>query len=133
MPFASVVFPAPRFPISNTAPGASPGAISRPSAMVSSSDRVWNVCDGMNALGEAIEQIGRDDGLLGGPTRGDLSREPVQIDRGRNGSIGIVRELSHQAADHAGQNVAGAAGRHGGRARRVNPDAPVGKTNQGAL
>src|SRR5580692_8972433 len=101
MPFARVVLPAPRLPINNTTPCASSVPSCRPSAMVSSSERVWNIRDSTNSLGEILQKVGCDHRLFRLMARGNLPRERVKVDGGRNRAIGIVWELTHQTAHHS--------------------------------
>src|SRR6516164_9499688 len=119
MPFARVVFPAPRLPMSSTTLSASPAASLLPSSIVSSSECVWNVRDSTNALGEVMEQIRCQHRLFRLMLRGDFAGQRVQVDGGRYGAIRIIGELTDERAHHACQDVAGAAFCHGRRSRWV--------------
>src|ERR1019366_2223012 len=97
MPLASVVLPAPRLPISSTAPESS-GASSRPRAMVSSSVRVRQVrdfmlCNIVDRLAEVTEQVGSQHGCLAQFRACNFAREAMQIDGGGNGKVGLFLML----------------------------------------
>src|SRR6185312_17217894 len=94
IPLARVVFPAPRLPINNTTPFNS-GASFRPSAIVSSSDRVRNVRDCTNPFWQIAQQIGGDHILLGQMPRSDFTGEPMQVHCGGHRSLRILRELAY--------------------------------------
>src|SRR5271154_2358072 len=113
IPLASVVLPAPRLPMSNTAarPGSSRASFS-PSAMVSSSDAVRNVGTLLHGRGQVSQQVGCDQTFFTKLRRADLARKSMQIDRRGDGLFRIARELRYKSRDKSGEDVAGAAGRH---------------------
>src|SRR5580692_6171789 len=80
IPFVSVVLPAPRLPISSTAPCNSCDSV-RPNSTVSSAELVRNVRDGTNPLGQVAQQVRCDDGLFAEMLRGEFSCESMKIDR----------------------------------------------------
>src|ERR1035437_553496 len=134
IPLASVVFPAPRLPISSTTPrrGNSPASRS-PSAMVSSSDAVWYVGTLLHRVRKILQKIGGQQALFSECLRAELSREAVQVNRRRHRLAGALRELRHQTRDHPGEDVAAAALPHRGRAGRVDPHLAVGERDHRAL
>src|ERR1035437_3754931 len=134
IPLPSVVFAAPRLPISSTTPerGNSPASRS-PSAMVSSSDAVWYLGTLLHRVREILQKIGGHQALLAECLGAELSGETVQVNRRRHRLAGALRELRHQSRDHPGEDVARAALPHGGRAGRVDPHPAVGERDHGAL
>src|SRR5579863_6263500 len=86
IPLASVVLPAPRFPMRKTAAlrGSSRASLS-PSAMVSSSDAVLNVSTLLHGRGQEAQQIRRDKAFLSHFPRPNLAGKPVEIDCGGDG------------------------------------------------
>src|SRR5207302_1762547 len=98
MPFASVVFPAPRLPISNTTPrrGNSPASRS-PNAMVSSSEVVRKIGTLLHGVGKELENVGGDETLFAERVRADLACQSVQVDGGGDGFVELARELREEA------------------------------------
>src|SRR5689334_12198591 len=117
MPFARVVFPAPRLPINNTTARAGSWPASRsPSAMVSASDPVRYRGTRLQGPRQVPQNVRRDEALLADLARADFGREPSEVHRRRNRLVGPVGELGEQPGDHAGQDVARTAGTKRGRA-----------------
>src|SRR6185312_1666716 len=101
--------------------------------MVASGESVTKVRDGTNSLRQVAQQIGGDDWLFAEMTRGDFSGQSVEIHGGGGGAVEILRELRGEAGGHPGEDVAGAAGRHSGRAGGVDPGAAVSERNDGTF
>src|ERR1700686_4826823 len=105
IPFASVVFPAPRLPISSTtARFGRSSAIRRPSSMVSSSECVSNTL--MDGPRQIVQQIGRDEALLGQLLCSEFTATSMQPHGRSNGCLDVARKLRDQACDHPCKNVA---------------------------
>src|ERR1019366_7646586 len=123
MPFASVVLPAPRFPIRSATPlrGNSPARRS-PRAMVASSVAVRYVGTLLHGVRKIFQNVGGDEALLAERARADFA-----------GEVRTVWKLSEKAGDQAREDVAAAAGSHGGRAGGVDPDAALGEGDGGSL
>src|SRR5208283_833568 len=123
MPLASVVFPAPRFPINSTTPGRNSPARRSPSAMVSASVEVRYSGTLLHGSGQILEQVGRDETALAEGARADLASQAVQINGGGDGLVRMLRELSQETGDHAGEHIACAASAHGRAAGGIDPNA----------
>src|SRR5579862_2311949 len=142
LPFASVVFPAPRFPISRTtARQGSSAAIRRPSSTVSSSERVSKTLVSntlasntlMDRPRKIVQQVRRNHALLGEFLGRDLPRPPVEPDRRAHCGPDIARKLGDETCDQARQDVARPALGHGRRTRGINPHKPIRKSDQRAM
>src|SRR5271157_1665371 len=134
IPFASVVLPAPRLPVSSTTPCAGSARASRsPRAMVSSSDAVRYVGTLLHGVRKISQNVGGDEAFLPHRPRADLAREPVQVNRGGHRLVRLTGKLRQEAGDHAHQQVAASAGAQRGRARGIDPHAAVGEGNHRAL
>src|ERR1039457_5178656 len=134
IPLASVVLPAPRLPISSTvAPRGSVCDRRSPRAMVSSSEAVRKTGTLLQGRRKIAEQIGSRQAFFGERGGAQFAGQSVQVDGGGDGLAGIFRKLAQKAGDHAREDIARAAGAHGGRAGGVDPNAPVGKSDQRAL
>src|SRR4051812_42328254 len=94
IPFASVVLPAPRLPISRTTPrlGSSPARRS-PSAIVSSSELVRYVGTFLHRFRKVLQNVGRHQTLLPVRLRAEFARSPVQVNGGGDRLIRTLREL----------------------------------------
>src|SRR6516164_7443885 len=100
MPLASVVLPAPRLPISNTAArGGSSRASISPSAMVSSSDDVRNFGTLLHGRGQVAQQVGGDQALFAQFCCPYLAGKPVQIHGRGNRLLGVMRELGEKPGE----------------------------------
>src|ERR1017187_1656097 len=126
MPLASVVLPAPRLPISSTvAPRGSVRDRRSPRAMVSSSEAVRKTGTLLQGRRKIAEQIGGRQAFFGERGDAQFAGQSVQVDGGGDGLVGVFRKLAQEAGDQTCEDIARAAGAHGGRASGVDPNAPV--------
>src|SRR6185437_13905207 len=107
MPLASVVFPAPRLPISSTTARLGKlAAIRSPTAIVSSSERVSNTRAFTHGLRQEAEQVRRNQRFFSELLCAQFTRAPVEPNRRAHSGLRLLRKLRQESGHQARQNIA---------------------------